>query len=105
MTYGGSINYRALTFVGKNKTKIALHTAFDGLTGTDSAGNAYTFTGHGNATVEIPNGGTLHGVGVAKITAVGSGPDAGEHIRFKAAIAIVGGVLSVTFDSLKITCV
>ncbi len=105
LTLGGSMKYRAYTVVGRHKTKVTVTTAFDGLTGIDSAGNTYTFKGHGAAQIEIPNGGFLHGVVVGRIVAVGSGPDAGLRVRFKVNIADTpSGGFSVTLDKIEIVC-
>ncbi|MGB8518879.1 MAG: hypothetical protein WCD38_01800 [Candidatus Tumulicola sp.] len=78
---------------------------FDGVTATDSAGNAYTFKAVGNAQVEVPNGGTLRGAGAGNMTIVGSGPDAGVSVHFNADISVDGGGnLSLTFNKLDINC-
>jgi hypothetical protein len=104
LTFGGSVHYSVSTVVGKTQTKITIHTAWHGLTATDSDGNAYTFKGVGNARVEIPNGGQEHGVAFGKIVAVGSGPDSGVRVRFRANVTINGDSIDVTLDSIKLTC-
>lgn len=105
LTFGGSMNYRAHTVVRQKNTKVSIHTTFDGLTAVDSAGNSYTFKGVGNAQVVIPNGGTLHGVGVGNLIAVGTGPDAGVRAHVKVAIgADSSGNIVLTFTSIHIIC-
>jgi hypothetical protein len=76
-----------------------------GLTATDSAGNAYTFKGVGNAQAIIPNGGTLTGFGVGNGIAVGSGPDASirGHVKVNISVDSTGNVV-LKFDKVKITC-
>jgi len=97
--------YRAHTVVQQKRTQVAIHTTFEGLTATDSAGNAYTFKGVGNAQVEIPNGGTLTGAGVGNGVAVGSGPDAGvrAHVKVNISVDSMGNVVLV-FDKVNIIC-
>lgn len=105
LTFGGSMAYRAHTVVQQKQTKVAIHTTLDGVTATDSAGNAYTFKGVGNAQVEVPNGGTLHGVGVGNLVAVGSGPDAGVRGHVKVAISVDSyGNIVLTFTTIHIIC-
>lgn len=105
MTFGGTLNYRAHTVVQHNGTKVSIHTTFDGVTGTDSAGNTYTFKGTGNAQVEIPNGGTLHGVGVGNMVAVGTGPDAGIRAHVKVSISVdSSGNVTLSATKFKIIC-
>ncbi len=105
LTFGGSMDYRAHTVVQQKNTKVSIHTTFAGLTATDSAGNAYTFKGVGNAQVEVPNGGTLHGVGVGNLVAVGTGPDSGVRAHVKVAIsADASGNIVLTFTTIRISC-
>lgn len=105
LTFGGSMNYRAHTVVQQKGTKVSIHTTLDGVTATDSDGNTYTFKGVGNAQVNIPNGGTLHGVGVGNMVAVGSGPDAGVrgHVKVGISVDTTGNVV-LTFTTIKILC-
>jgi len=105
LTFAGPMAYRAHTVTQQKRTQVAVHTTLDGLTATDSAGNSYTFKGVGNAQAEIPNGGTLKGVGVGNGVAVGSGPDAGVRANVKVDIGVdsVGNV-TLTFTKVHITC-
>lgn len=105
LTFGGSMNYRAHTVVQQKGTKVSIHTTLDGVTATDSSGNAYTFKGVGNAQVNVPNGGTLQGVGVGNMVAVGSGPDAGVRGHVKVAISLDSyGNVVLAFTTIKIIC-
>lgn len=105
LTFGGPMAYRAHTVTQQKRQQIAVHTTLDGLTATDSAGNKYTFKGVGNAQVQIPNGGTLKGVGVGNGVAVGSGPDAGVRAHVKVDIGVDStGNITLTFSKVDITC-
>ncbi len=105
LTFGGQMAYRAHTVIQQKQTKVAVHTTLDGLTATDSAGDAYTFKGVGNAQVEIPNGGTLTGVGVGDGVAVGSGPDAGvrAHVKVDLSVDSMGNIV-LTFNKVHVVC-
>ncbi len=105
MTFGGSVAYNAFTIVGQDKTVILVRTKWVGLTGTDSNGNPYTFSGGGRARLVIPNGQVLHGAGLGHAVFVGSGPDAGDSVRVKVDASTDGnGHYSVTLDSVKFVC-
>lgn len=105
LTFGGSMNYRAHTVPQHGGSKVAIHTTLDGVTATDSAGNAYTFKGVGNAQVVVPQNGQLHGVGVGNMVAVGSGPDAGirGHVKVSIGLDPYGNVV-LTFTTIHIIC-
>ena len=105
LTFGGPMTYRAHTVTQQKRQQVAIHTTLDGLTAADSAGNNYTFKGVGNAQVEIPNGGTLKGVGVGNGVAVGSGPDGGVRAHVKVDIGVDStGNITLTFTKVNITC-
>lgn len=105
LTFGGPMSYRAHTVTQQKRMQVVIHTTFDGLTATDSSGNTYTFKGVGNAQVQIPNGGTLKGVGVGNGVAVGSGPDAGVRAHLKVDIGVDStGNITLTFSKVHIIC-
>lgn len=89
LTFGGSIQARVhVVDSSSGNVHVQVHAKADGLTATDTAGNAYTFHGVANAELNLRPNVAGEATLTGNITASGSGPLGGDHAHIVAHITV-----------------